>query len=137
MQKRFIQLAALLAALSVILGAFGAHALKQIISEKALEVYETGVRYQFYHVLALLITGILYKEFTSNYLVWAGRLFVTGMLFFCGSMYFLALVDLVLQPGLKWIGAITPLGGICFIAGWLLLAVGVGKKNTIISQHSK
>jgi uncharacterized membrane protein YgdD (TMEM256/DUF423 family) len=127
MQKRFIQAAALLGALSVILGAFGAHALKEMISEKSLAIFETGVRYQFYHAVALLLTGILYKEFTNKYVLWAGRLYGLGMLLFCGSLYFLALVDLSAQPGLKAIGAVTPLGGLCFIAGWVLLAVGAGK----------
>jgi uncharacterized membrane protein YgdD (TMEM256/DUF423 family) len=86
MQKGFIISAALLGALSVMLGAFGAHALKQLISEKSVAIFETGVRYQYYHVVALLITGILYKEFTNNYLLWAGRLFFLGMLFFFGSL---------------------------------------------------
>jgi uncharacterized membrane protein YgdD (TMEM256/DUF423 family) len=130
MQKRFLQLAALLGALSVILGAFGAHALKQILSEKSLVVFETGVRYQYYPVVALLLTGILYKEFTNKYLIWAGRFYLLGMLFFCGSLYFISSVDLTLAPGMKWIGAITPLGGLCFITGWLLLAAGIGKKAT-------
>jgi uncharacterized membrane protein YgdD (TMEM256/DUF423 family) len=128
MQKRFIQAAAILGALSVILGAFGAHALKEMISEKSLAIFETGVRYQFYHAVALMLTGILYKEFTNKYLLWAGRLYGIGMLFFCGSLYFLAIVDLSAQPGLKAIGAVTPLGGLCFIAGWLLFAVGAGKQ---------
>jgi uncharacterized membrane protein YgdD (TMEM256/DUF423 family) len=130
MQKGFIKSAALLGALSVMLGAFGAHALKQLISEKSVAIFETGVRYQYYHVVALLVTGILYKEFTNNYLLWAGRLFCLGMLFFCGSLYLLAFIEIATHPELKWIGAITPLGGVCFIAGWLLLAAGVNKKLT-------
>ncbi|MDN3658815.1 DUF423 domain-containing protein [Ferruginibacter paludis] len=127
MQKKFIQAAALLGALSVILGAFGAHALKEMISEKSLAIFETGVRYQFYHAVALMLTGMLYKEFTNKYLLWAGRLYGIGMLLFCGSLYFLAIVDLAAHPGLKAIGAVTPFGGLCFIAGWLLLAVGAAK----------
>lgn len=129
MQKEFIKLGAFLGALSVILGAFGAHALKALISEKSLAIFETGVRYQYYHVAALLITGILYKEFPNNFLQWAGRLFCMGILFFSGSLYLLAFIDIAEHTGLKWIGAITPLGGICFIAGWLLLVTGVSKKN--------
>jgi len=129
MQKGFLRLATLLGALSVILGAFGAHALKQLISDKSLAIFETGVRYQFYHAIALLITGILYKEFTNTYLSWAGRLFCLGILFFSGSLYLLSFIELTEQSGLKWIGAITPIGGVCFIAGWLLLAIGVSKKD--------
>lgn len=129
MQKKFLKTAAVLGALSVILGAFGAHALKQLISDKNLQTFETGVRYQFYHVIALFITGILYKDFTNNYLQWAGRLFCLGILLFSGSLYLLSFIELTDMTGLKWVGAITPLGGVCFITAWLLLAVGISKKN--------
>ena len=129
MQKTFLKTAAVLGALSVILGAFGAHALKQLITDKNLQTFETGVRYQFYHVIALFITGILYKDFTNNYLEWAGRLFCLGILLFSGSLYLLSFIELTDMTGLKWVGAITPLGGVCFITAWLLLAVGISKKN--------
>jgi len=129
MQKKFLKTAAVLGALSVTLGAFGAHALKQLISDKNLQTFETGVRYQFYHVIALFITGILYKDFTNNYLQWAGRLFCLGILLFSGSLYLLSFIELTDMTGLKWVGAITPLGGVCFITAWLLLAVGISKKN--------
>lgn len=129
MQKNFLKTAAVLGALSVILGAFGAHALKQLISDKNLQTFETGVRYQFYHVIALFITGILYKDFTNNYLKWAGRSFCLGILLFSGSLYFLSFIELTDMTGLKWVGAITPLGGVCFIIAWLLLALGISKKN--------
>ena len=129
MQKTFLKTAAVLGALSVILGAFGAHALKQLITDKNLQTFETGVRYQFYHVIALFITGILYKDFTNNYLQWAGRLFCLGILLFSGSLYLLSFIELTNMLGLKWVGAITPLGGVCFITGWLLLALGISKKN--------
>lgn len=129
MQKKFLKTAAVLGALSVILGAFGAHALKQLISDKNLQTFETGVRYQFYHVIALFITGILYKDFTNNYLKWAGRSFCLGILLFSGSLYLLSFIELTDMTGLKWVGAITPLGGVCFIIAWLLLALGISKKN--------
>ena len=129
MQKGFLKLGALLGAISVVLGAFGAHTLKQFISEKSLLTFETGVRYQFYHAIALLFTGILYKEFSNKSLLWAGRMFSLGILIFSGSLYFLAIVNLTENAGLKGIGAITPLGGACFIAGWILLFIGVSKKN--------
>ena len=129
MQKNFLKTAAVLGALSVILGAFGAHALKQLINDKNLQTFETGVRYQFYHVIALFITGILYKDFTNNYLQWAGRLFCLGILLFSGSLYLLSFIELTDMTGLKWVGAITPLGGVCFIIAWLLLALGISKKN--------
>lgn len=129
MQKTFVRLGALLAALSVILGAFGAHALKQILSEKGLSIFETGVRYQMYHAFALLLTGILYKEFPHKYLQFAGRLFCAGILIFSGSLYVLCYIISVGQNSLNWIGAITPLGGVCFIAGWLFLAMGIKDKS--------
>ena len=129
MQRGFLKLAALFGAISVILGAFGAHTLKQFISEKSILTFETGVRYQFYHAIALIFIGILYKEFSNKSLLWAGRMFSLGILLFSGSLYFLAVVNLSENAGLRGIGAITPLGGGCFIAGWVLLFIGVSKKN--------
>ena len=129
MQNFFVRTGALLAALSVILGAFGAHALKQFFSEKGLSIFETGVRYQIYHAFALIITGILYKEYGHKFLIYAGRLFVAGIVIFSGSLYILAYTISMGQDGLMWIGAITPLGGVCFITGWIFLAIGVTKKK--------
>ena len=129
MQKTYVRLGALLAGLSVILGAFGAHALKQVLTEKGLSIFETAVRYQMYHAFGLLIIGILYKEFAHKNLVLAGRLFCAGIFFFSGSLYFLSYIVSGGQDNLKWIGAITPLGGLCFILGWILLAVGIRDKN--------
>jgi uncharacterized membrane protein YgdD (TMEM256/DUF423 family) len=119
MYKGFLTGGALLAALAVILGAFGAHFLKTTLTAVALQTFETAVRYQFYHAFALLAAGIIYKDFSNKKVEWAGRLFVAGMVLFCGSLYMLCAL-----PTLRWIGAITPLGGLCFIAGWLLLATG-------------
>lgn len=124
MNRNFIIIAAISGALAVILGAFGAHALKAILTANQLQTFEVGVRYHFYHVAALLITAILYKEYPSKFLVWAGYLFIAGIILFSGSLYLLSTVD-----GLKMLGMVTPLGGACFIAGWLLLAVGCNKKN--------
>jgi uncharacterized membrane protein YgdD (TMEM256/DUF423 family) len=127
--KGFLITAALLGALSVILGASAAHALKTIISTEQIIVFETGIRYQFYHVFALMAVGVLYKEFANNFLRWAGMMFCIGILFFSGSLYFLALSNGPIQPAFRWIYLITPLGGLCFITGWLLLAVAIIKKN--------
>lgn len=124
MNRSFLQIAVILGALSVALGAFGAHSLKQIVSADKLQVFETGVRYQFYHVLALLAAGILYKDFAGNLLKWAGRLFIIGIVLFSGSLYALTLVP----DNMKWLGAITPFGGVAFIAGWVCLLVAVSKK---------
>ena len=80
MHKGFLQIAAVLGAVSVAFGAFGAHALKRMASEAAVNIFETGVRYQFYHVFALALVGILYRDFSNKWMLWAGNLFIVGML---------------------------------------------------------
>ena len=127
MNKSFIHSAAWLGAFSVALGAFGAHGLRGIVSDLAVATFETGVRYQFYHVFGLLFLGILYKEFGNSLLQWAGRLFIAGIILFSGSLYVLTFLKAAVIPGYNWIGAITPIGGIAFIAGWILLFFGVVK----------
>ena len=129
MHRGFLITAALLGALSVILGAFAAHGLKEIVSTEQLAIFETGVRYQFYHAFALLAVGILYKEFPNKFLCWSGKLFCVGIIFFSGSLYALTLYNGEISPAFKWIYLITPLGGLCFIVGWLLLAAAFIKKN--------
>jgi uncharacterized membrane protein YgdD (TMEM256/DUF423 family) len=129
MHSNFIKTAALLGALSVILGAFGAHSLKEIFTADILQVYETAVRYQMYHAVALLAVGIVYKEFTNKKIKLAGDLFITGIILFSGSLYALCFIEYQHLSSLLWIGAITPLGGLCFIIGWLLLFAGAVKKD--------
>lgn len=128
MHKDFIKTGALLAALSIILGAFGAHALKEIFTGGILQVFETAVRYQMYHAFALLIVGILYKEFANKQILLAGYFFIAGIVLFSGSLYALCCIEYQQLSSLLWIGAITPLGGLCFITGWLLLFAGTVKK---------
>jgi uncharacterized membrane protein YgdD (TMEM256/DUF423 family) len=131
MYKKFILIAALLAALSVALGAFGAHLLKQFFTPDLLVTYETAVRYQMYHSVALLMVGILQQYSSSKALWWAGWLFIAGILLFSGSLYIVCSIKyLHLAHGL-WVGAITPLGGLCFIGGWLAIVVAVASKKTI------
>lgn len=124
MHKGFIKWAAVLGALAVLLGAFGAHQLKKLFSDNAVQIYETGIRYHFYHVLALMFTGILYKEFPNKFMKWAGRFFITGIFLFCFSLYFLTYVTGAVQAGFKWLGPITPIGGLCFLAGWICVFIG-------------
>lgn len=119
--KKILTIAALSGMLSVILGAFGAHGLKKIISPEMLEVFKTGVQYQFYHTFALIAVGILMYFGESKALKWSANLFLIGIILFSGSLYALAI------SGIKILGAITPLGGIAFIAGWLLLAIHASK----------
>ena len=127
MHNVFLKLAAIIGALAVALGAFGAHALKKHATEYAIGIFETGVRYQFYHVIALLAVGILYKDFSNKWMVYAGWMFVIGMLLFSGSLYLLTYIKIIDKPSLNWFGAITPLGGVAFIAGWICMFIGVYK----------
>jgi len=129
MHTFFLKTAALLGALSVAAGAFGAHALKQMLNDKYLAIFETAVRYQFYHVFALIAVGILFRDFPNSYLLWSGRLFCFGILIFSGSLYLMTLLEAMGQHGFKWLGAITPIGGLCLIAGWVLLAIGITQKS--------
>jgi|SRR5690242_13617703 len=128
MHKRFLKTGAFIGALSVALGAFGAHTLKNQVSDFALSIFETAVRYQFYHVFALLTAGILFKEFPNKLVKLSGILFITGIILFSGSLYVLTYIKAAVMPGYDWIGAITPLGGLCFIAGWICLLAGVSIK---------
>jgi len=129
MHKGYLKTATLLGALSVALGAFAAHSLKQHVSDYAVGIFETAVRYQFYHAFALLAVGILYKDFPNKIIQWAGKLFIAGIIFFCISLYLLTFIKAAVLPGYDWVGAITPVGGLCFIAGWLCLFLGIRRKE--------
>jgi uncharacterized membrane protein YgdD (TMEM256/DUF423 family) len=129
MHKGFLRTAAILGLLAVTLGAFGAHGLKQIVPPEAITTFETGVRYQFYHALALLAAGMLFEKFPLRSIRYAGICFITGIVLFSGSLYALTLLQATSTVGLRGIGAITPFGGLFFIAGWLCLFFGVGKGN--------
>ncbi len=128
MHRFFLITGSLLGALSVALGAFGAHSLKKIVSPEAVATFETGVRYQFYHTFALLLIAVLYEKFTNKWLVWAGNSFLAGIILFSGSLYLLALLNASSNVGLRKIGIITPFGGLFFIAGWLFLMWGVSRR---------
>lgn len=128
MHKGFIKTAAILGALSVIIGAFAAHSLKGKVSDHALATFETAVRYQFYHVFAIMISGIIYKDFPYKTVLWAGRLFIAGIILFSGSLYFLAYIQASVKPGYNWAGAITPIGGLAFITAWILLFLSFFKR---------
>ncbi|MEO6638616.1 MAG: DUF423 domain-containing protein [Ginsengibacter sp.] len=128
MHKGFLKIATLTGALSVALGAFAAHALKESISDYAVGIFETGVRHQFYHVFALMAAGILYKDFPNKFLRWSGMLFIVGIILFSGSLYVLTFIKAAVIPGYDWIGAITPFGGLCLIIAWIFLFIGTFKK---------
>jgi uncharacterized membrane protein YgdD (TMEM256/DUF423 family) len=114
--------------LSVILGAFGAHSLKQILSPDQLGIFTTAVTYQFYHSFALLIAGILYRFFPYKVLRLASAFFITGIIFFSGSLY---LMNVLSTSGrsIGMVGIVTPIGGLFFILGWLFLLLGILKKE--------
>ncbi|MBD2201987.1 DUF423 domain-containing protein [Calothrix sp. FACHB-1219] len=118
MTQIFLSIAALFGGLSVAAGAFGAHALRDKISERSLEIFDTGAKYQMYHAIALLLVGILLSRTESppSTLIASGWLFILGIAIFSGSLYALSLT------GIKSLGAIAPLGGAAFIAGWGALA---------------
>ncbi len=119
MSRVFLAIAAIFGGLSVAAGAFGAHALKERLSERSLEIFETAAQYQMYHALALLLVALLLtqEDFPQPILVASGWTFIIGILVFSGSLYALSLT------GIKVLGAITPLGGAAFIAGWGALAI--------------
>ena len=114
----FLAIAAAFGGISVILGAFASHALKDKLSERALEIWETGTKYQMYHALALILVALLLNRLSgSTPLVVAGYSFIAGIVLFSGSLYALSL------SGIKILGVVTPLGGVAFITGWIALAI--------------
>ena len=108
---------AVMGGVAVLLGAFGAHALKARVSPDLLVVFETGVRYQMYHALALLAVGLAASRWPGPWLQASGWLFTAGILIFSGSLY------LLVGTGIRALGAVTPIGGLCFLAGWTTLAI--------------
>ena len=119
MARNFAIWGAVLGFLAVALGAFGAHGLRERLSSDSMGIYQTGVQYHMIHALALLALAALADR--VRHVAVIGWLFVFGVLIFSGSLYLLAIT------GERWLGAITPLGGICFLAGWGTLAVGLAK----------
>lgn len=123
MDRTFFILAAIFGGLGVALGAFGAHALRDRLTPDLIATFETGVRYQVYHALALFGVVLAMSRWPqSNLAAWAGWLFVAGIVIFSGSLYTLAL------SGQRWWGAVTPIGGVAFISGWLCLMLVAWRK---------
>ena len=117
MSNLFIGLGALSAFISVAAGAFGAHALKQVLDTDMLAVYHTAVDYQFFHSIGLIVIGILHKVSPRQSHSFSASAMLAGIILFSGSLYILS------TTGIKWLGMITPAGGICFLAAWLTLAL--------------
>jgi len=122
MDRLFIVLGSLNAFLAVSLGAFGAHGLKTRLTSEMLAVYQTGVHYHFFHAIALLCIGILAQNWSGSfYLKVSGGLLLTGIILFSGSLYALSI------SGLRYLGVITPFGGVAFLAGWVFLILAAWK----------
>ena len=116
MPRTWVVLGCVFAVLGVAAGAFGAHALRDILAAKSLEIYDTAARYQLIHALALVFTGLGAATWPNSRWRVAGGLFTLGIVVFSGSLYVLSLT------GIGWLGAVTPIGGACFLAGWLIAA---------------
>jgi uncharacterized membrane protein YgdD (TMEM256/DUF423 family) len=118
MQKLFLIIGSIAMAFAVGLGAFGAHGLKEILTDEMLDIFETGVKYHFYHAIGLLVIALVAQLIpNSSLLQWSGWLMLAGIIIFSGSLYVLSI------SGIRWMGAITPIGGLCFILAWILLAL--------------
>jgi uncharacterized membrane protein YgdD (TMEM256/DUF423 family) len=128
MNKLALQIAAIFGGLGVILGAFGAHKLKEIITDpKLINSWETGVKYQMYHAIMIAIVAILQSTFKSSLLQYSIWMFVTGIILFSGSIYLLVFLQGTQNIGLKGLGIITPIGGVILILGWLFILLGLKK----------
>lgn len=129
MHKTFLSLGALFGGIAVALGAFGAHGLKKIVSPDVVSVFQTGVQYQMYHTLALLVVAIVYERLPNKWIKSSGYLFSFGILFFSGSLYLITALKAEERSIPALIGAITPIGGLLFILGWLSFLVGLVKRS--------
>ena len=129
MHRKLIATGAFLGAIAVALGAFWAHGLKKIVPAETVQTFQTGVQYQMYHALALLLTGLLYEKCYPKFTRIAGILFIIGIILFSGSLYLLTAGKAAATASLDKAGIITPLGGVAFIAGWLFLFLAAMKKS--------
>jgi uncharacterized membrane protein YgdD (TMEM256/DUF423 family) len=133
MKKQFITIG-ILGASAVILGAFGAHSLKNqlatgLISPDQLNGFDTGVKYQMYHTLAMLLLVALGDKLDAKFLKYTWYLFLAGIILFSGSLYFLTTRNILGMEGLTVLGPVTPIGGLCFVLGWISILLGGFKSN--------
>lgn len=127
--KIWLLLGSLIAGLGVALGAFGAHGLKKLVAPETVGTFQTGVQYQMYHAFALIIVGLLAdRAGAAGQMNAAGWSFLVGIILFSGSLYALVALKATQKVGLGGIGIITPIGGLFFIAGWVLLALAIAKR---------
>jgi uncharacterized membrane protein YgdD (TMEM256/DUF423 family) len=128
MYKLFLIVGTVLAGLSVALGAFGAHGLKKVVSPESVATYQTGVHYQMYHALAIILVAILAERFLNSYIHYAGFFFLAGVVFFSGSLYLIVSMHAMSKAVPTLLGLLTPIGGMLMIIGWVLLLIGILKK---------
>ena len=125
--KNWLVAATLLAGLAVVLGAFGAHGLKTLISPLQIETYKTGVQYHFYHALAMALAVVVSQYIDNQNIKRSIGLFAVGILCFSGSLYGFTLSEALGTEGVRWLGLVTPIGGLFFILGWINLSIGIYK----------
>ena len=130
MCKSFLVSGIICAALAVAFGAFGAHGLKKWVGVEEIDVFKTGVQYQFYHALALMVIAILSQKNSDRKIKWAGNFFIGGIVLFSGSLYSITFCKAMELSVPKWLFPLTPLGGVFFICGWLVLLFTILKSDT-------
>lgn len=124
----FLVLGSILGALGVALGAFGAHGLKKLVGQESVSTFQTGVQYQMYHVFTLLILGILAERFANSFVHYSGFFFLGGIVLFSGSLYLAVSLEAMNKMVPVFVRLITPVGGLFFITGWILLLLGIIRK---------
>ena len=124
MERIFLIIGSLFAFVGVSLGAFGAHGLKGLLSTEMLQVFEVAVRYQMYHALAIIAVACVKINWPSGFINLSGWFFTAGILLFSGSLYFISLSEA------RWLGAITPIGGVSFLLGWACLALAAWRARS-------
>jgi uncharacterized membrane protein YgdD (TMEM256/DUF423 family) len=134
MQKKFITFSGFSGAIAIAMGAMGAHFMRSqmesgTVTAAQLSAFETGAAYHLYHSIALLVVSLLLSRSGNKIFIKAGYCFMAGIFLFSGSLYLLATGGIIGLPSLRWLGPITPIGGLFFIAGWTLLAAGGMKKR--------
>jgi uncharacterized membrane protein YgdD (TMEM256/DUF423 family) len=127
--KNWLITAFVLCGLAVALGAFGAHGLKRLVAPLQIEAFKTGVQYHFYHAFAMALAVVVSQFVDSQQLRRAIRLFFAGIICFSGSLYGMTFAEAAGTEGVRWLGAVTPIGGLLFIYGWLLLVIAVYKSD--------
>ncbi len=127
--KNWLVTASLLAGLAVAAGAFGAHGLKKLVEPQYVDTFKTGAQYQFYHALAIGFATLISQFIDNQWIKRVNWSFLLGIILFSGSLYILTLGKVLATEGVNWMGAITPLGGLFFLFGWLSLAWGIHKNK--------